>query len=63
MKLLTAAIRRLPEFEELLASLEGGRSLVALSGAAAIHRAHIAAGLGLITGRPVVLLCAAEAEG
>ena len=43
----------MPEFQELLAAVEGGRSPVALSGAAAIHRVHIAAGVGLMTGRPV----------
>ena len=63
MKLLTAAVRRLPEVEELLSCLEGGRSPAALSGAAAVHRAHIAAAVGLTTGRPVVLVCADEAEG
>ena len=50
MKLLTAALSRLPEFEELLAALEGGRSPAALSGAAAIHRVHAAACIGLTTG-------------
>ena len=49
MKLLTAAARRLPEVEELLSCLEGGRSPAALSGAAAVHRAHIAAAVGLTT--------------
>ena len=63
MKLLTAALNRLPEFGQLLAALEGGRSPVALSGAAAIHRCHIAAGIGLMTGRPVVAVCADESEG
>ena len=63
MKLLTAALSRLPEFEELLAALEGGRSPAALSGAAAIHRVHAAACIGLTTGRPVVVVCADEGEG
>ena len=63
MKLLTAALSRLPEFEELLAALEGGRSPAALSGAAAIHRVHAAAYIGLTTGRPVVVVCADEGEG
>ena len=63
MKLLTAALNRLPEFGQLLAALEGGRSPVALSGVAAIHRCHIAAGIGLMTGRPVVAVCADESEG
>ena len=63
MKLLTAALDRLPEFQQLLSALEGGRSPAALSGVAAIHRCHIAAGLGLATGRPVVVVCADEGEG
>ena len=63
MKLLTAALNGIPEFQQLLSALEGGRSPVALSGAAAIHRCHIAAGIGLITGRPVVVICADETEG
>ena len=62
MTLLTAALNRLPEFQQLLSALEGGRSPVALSGAAAIHRVHIAAGAGLTAGRPVILLCADEGE-
>ena len=63
MKLLTAALTRLPEFQELLAAMEGGRCPAALSGVAAVHRAHIAAGVGLETGRPVVVVCADEGEG
>ncbi len=63
MKLLTAVLSRLPEFQQLLSALDGGRSPVALSGAAAIHRCHIAAGIGLITQRPVVVVCADEGEG
>ncbi len=63
MKLLTAAINRLPEFQQLLVCLEGGRCPVALSGVSAIHRVHMAAGVGLLAQRPVVLLCADEGEG
>ena len=63
VKLLTAALNRIPEFQQLLSALEGGRSPAALSGAAAIHRVHIAAGIGLIAQRPVVVVCADEGEG
>ena len=63
MKLLTSALNRLPEFQQLLTALEGGRSPAALSGAASVHRCHIAAGVGLTTGRPVVVVCADESEG
>jgi len=62
MKLLTAAANRLPEMQELTAALEAGRSPVLLSGAAAIHRTHLAAGLALTTGRPTVVVCADEGE-
>ena len=63
MKLLTAALNRLSEFQQLLSALEGGRSPAALTGVAAIHRVHAAAGIGLITRRPVVVVCAGEGEG
>ena len=63
MKLLTAALNRIPEFQQLLSAMEGGRCPVALSGVAAVHRTHIAAGVGLMTGRPVVVVCADEGEG
>ena len=62
MKLLTAALSRLPEFEQLLTAVEGGRCPAALSGAAAVHRAHITAALGLKTERPIVAVCADEGE-
>ena len=63
MKLLTAALNRIPEFQQLLSAMEGGRCPVALSGAANLHRTHIAAGIGLMTGRPVVVVCAGEGAG
>ena len=63
MKLLTAAMSRLPEFNQLLAAIEAGRCPAALSGVAAIHRAHIAAAVNLLAKRPVVVVCADESEG
>ena len=63
MKLLTDACNRIPEFQQLLSALEGGRSPAALSGVSAVHRAHLAAALGQATGRPVVMVCADEGEG
>ena len=62
MTLLAAAVSRLPEFQELIAAMEAGRCPVALSGVAAVHRTHVAAGIYLATKRPVVLVCADEAE-
>ncbi len=63
MQLLTAALQNLPEFQELLAAMEGGRCPAALTGVSSVHRAHIAAGIGSATGRPVVLICADESDG
>ena len=63
MQLLIDALNRIPEFQQLLSALEGGRSPAALSGVAAVHRAHMAAGIGTMTGRPVVVVCADEGEG
>ena len=55
-------LNHVPEFDQLLVNLENGRSPVAVSGLSPVHRAHFAAGLGLQTSRPVVLVCADEAE-
>ena len=60
MQILTGAIGRLPEFAQLCAAMEGGACPVVLSGVAAVHRAHIAAGLSLTAQRPVVVVCADE---
>ena len=62
MPLITAAVSQLPEFQQLLAAIEGGRCPAAVSGAAAVHRAHMAAAIGLKTGRPVAVVCADEGE-
>ena len=62
MKELLNILDHVPEFGQLLANLENGRSPVAVSGLSPVHRAHFAAGLGAKTGRPVVLVCADEAE-
>ena len=62
MKQLLNILEYVPEFTQLLANLENGRSPVAVSGLSPVHRAHFAAGLGWKTERPVVLVCADEAE-
>ncbi|MDD6160595.1 MAG: transcription-repair coupling factor [Oscillospiraceae bacterium] len=62
MKQLLNILDEVPEFGQLLANLENGRSPVAVSGLSPVHRAHFAAGLGLRTQRPVVLVCADESE-
>ncbi len=62
MKELLQLLDHVPEFGQLLANLENGRSPVAVTGLSPVHRAHFAAGLGARTGRPVVLVCADEGE-
>ena len=62
MKLLACALNDLPEFQQLLSAIDGGACPAAVSGLAAVHRAHFAAALGLVTGRPVVAVCADEGE-
>ena len=62
MKELLQLLSHVPEFGQLLANLENGRSPVAVTGLSPVHRAHFAAGLGQRTGRPVVLVCADENE-
>ena len=63
MEILRSVLRELPEFQQLLAALDSGQSPAAVSGLAAVHRAHFAAGVYARTGRPVVLVCADEGEG
>ncbi|MCD7929267.1 MAG: transcription-repair coupling factor, partial [Clostridiales bacterium] len=63
MKPLTTVLQSLPEFRELTAQLDAGRSPVAVAGLTTVHRAHLAAALWETTGRPVVLLCPDEQEG
>ena len=62
MKQLLNILDQVPEFGQLLANLENGRSPAAVSGLSPVHRAHFAAGLGEKTGRPIVMVCADENE-
>jgi len=62
MKLLSSVLDAVPQFESLCGALDSGKSPVALSGVSGVHRAHFAAALGRRTKRPVVLLCADDAE-
>jgi len=62
MELLISALNAVPEFQNLIAFLERGRSPIAVSGLSGVHRAHFAAALGRNLARPVVLLCADDAE-
>ena len=59
---LTGFLTRLGDYPRLLAALNQGKSPLALSGLAAVHRAHLAAALHKDTGRPLVVVCADEGE-
>ena len=54
MKQLTQILSRLPEYRELCAKLDGGRSPVEVSGLSGVHRAHMAAALSADLEAPVV---------
>ena len=54
---LTGFLPRLGDFAPLTQALAEGKSPLALSGLAAVHRAYVAAGLRQATGRPLVLVC------
>ena len=62
MKLLMDLLAGISEYEQLLGALDAGASPAAVAGLAPAQRAYFAAGLWLDTGRPVVLLCADDAE-
>ena len=51
-----------PEFARLCTALESGKSPAVMSGAGQIHRAMLAAALGVVTDRPVIAICADENE-
>ena len=62
MKQLTEILKRIPEFESLLAAIDGGACPAAVNGLSPVHRAHFAAGVRRETGRSAVVVCADEAE-
>ena len=62
MELLLRALEQLNEFQQLLAAMDNGQCPAAVSGLAAVHRAHFAAAIHRCTGRPVVMVCADEGE-
>ena len=62
MNELTAILNKVPEFPKLLAAIDAAACPAAVSGLAAVHRAHFAAGVRQETGRSVVLVCADEGE-
>ena len=62
MKQLLTALRDIPEYNTLLAAIDGGGCPAAVSGLSAIHRAYFAAGIHQETNRPTVVICADEGE-
>ncbi|WP_186567607.1 transcription-repair coupling factor [Lawsonibacter celer] len=62
MKELLSALNRIPEFQSLLAAMDGGGCPAAFSGLSAVHRAYFAAGVRRYQERPVVVVCADEGE-
>ena len=59
---LPGLLGRTEDYHNLLDTLGQGKSPLALSGLAAVHRACLAAALREDTGRPLVLVCADEGE-
>ena len=53
---ITKSITYLKEYRELKDALEKGKTPALAVGLSAIHKAHLAAALGLDTGRPVLVL-------
>ncbi len=62
MENLLKILDLVPEFRELLANIENGRCPVAVSGLSAVHRAHVAAAIQAEQGRPVLVVCADDAD-
>lgn len=62
MQKLLSALYALPEFQQLAAALDSGASPAAVSGLSLVHRAWFAAAIQAQSGRPVVVLCADEAD-
>ncbi|MBE6908021.1 MAG: transcription-repair coupling factor [Ruminococcaceae bacterium] len=62
MRQLCSAFAELPELRALTEAVEAGRCPVSVTGLSPVHRAMAAAALRQKTERPVVVLCADEAE-
>jgi len=59
---LSEGFRKEPEFEKLIARIDGGQCPLVLSGLENIHKAHVAAALRRILRRQVVVICPDEIE-
>ena len=62
MRELMNILKSLPEFTQLAAAVEYGACPVAFTGLSSVHRAHLAAGICQEQERPIVVVCADEAE-
>ncbi len=62
MLALIKALKNDKEFSELLSRLEYGGCPLVYSGLSSIHKAHAAAAVRRLTGRPVVVICSDELE-
>ena len=60
--LLPGLLDRLADYRRLRQAVTQGKSPLALSGLAAVHRTHFAAALRQDTKRPLVLVCPDDAE-
>ena len=56
MNEITNSITFLKEYKQLKQAVDEGKTPVLAFGLSAIHKAHLAAALGLDTGRPVLVL-------
>ncbi len=56
MEMLLSALKAMPEYREILNTVETGAS-AAITGIGQINRSHIIAGIASHTGRPIVILC------
>ena len=59
---LSRALTREKDFNQLINRIDGGGCPLVYSGLSGIHKAHAAAAIRRITGRPVFLICADESE-
>ncbi len=62
MLALSQALMREKDFAQLINRIDGGGCPLVYSGLSAIHKAHAAAAIRRITGRPVFMICADEAD-
>jgi transcription-repair coupling factor (superfamily II helicase) len=59
---LTRALKQEKDFTELLSRIDYGGCPLVYSGLGSIHKAHAAAAVRRLTGRPVIVICPDELE-